>query len=172
VPDFFPKDEETLIEGLRPGRTSGHVNVHGDDPVDALEDVIPVVPIRSPAGRTAPHRDDVLGLGHLLVETLDPRGHLDRHRAGDDHQVRLPGRGPKDAGPKAVEVRTGRDRHHHLDGTAGQTKGHRPQGRKPRPVEYGVDRRQQDKALSRLFETLNRYGDHRSTPRPFVVPQC
>src|SRR3990172_3970602 len=83
-------------------RAAGHVDVHGNDLVHALEDGV-VASVGAAVGGAGAHGDDPLGVGHLLVQQLHRRGHLLGDGAGDDHHVRLAGRGPGDDA-EAVEV--------------------------------------------------------------------
>src|SRR5690606_18287683 len=62
-------------------RTAGDVDVHGHDPVAASHDAVAVVVV-APAVGTRAHRDDVLGVRHLVVDLAQRRGHLVAQRAG------------------------------------------------------------------------------------------
>src|SRR5436190_22758036 len=70
VLDPLLEEHDPLDERLGPRRAPGHVDVDRDDLVDALGDGVGV-PVGTAAVRTRAHRDHVLGIGHLLVETLD-----------------------------------------------------------------------------------------------------
>src|SRR3546814_20684274 len=58
------------------------------DPVAATHHRIAVMVIAAAIG-AAPHRDDVFGLGHLIVDAEQRRGHLVAQRARDAHHVGL-----------------------------------------------------------------------------------
>src|SRR5436305_438064 len=75
VLDALLEQHDALEQGLRPRRAAGDVHVDRDDLVDPLGDAVRV-PVGTAAVGAASHRDDVLGVGHLVVETPDGRGHL------------------------------------------------------------------------------------------------
>ena len=107
--------------GPRAGAGSpGMYTSTGHDLVDALGDRV-AVPVGAAAVGARAHRDDVLGVGHLLVEALDGRDHLVGHRAGDDHHVGLAGAGRQGDDAEAHHVVAGRgEGGAHLDGAAGE----------------------------------------------------
>jgi hypothetical protein len=110
------------------GGTAGHVDIDRKQLVDALDHRVLAGKDEGPAGDGAvAHGDDPLGLGHLVVEGLDRRGHLLVDRAGDDHDVGLARRGTEDLGAETGDVEAGRAGGHHLDGAAGEAEGQRPQ---------------------------------------------
>src|ERR1700704_1057206 len=92
VLDALLEQHDALQQGLRAGRAAGDVDVDGDDLVDPLGDAVGV-PVRAAAVGTAPHRDHVLRVGHLVVEPPDRRGHLVGDRARNDEEVGLAGAG-------------------------------------------------------------------------------
>ena len=76
----------------RLGRAPGHEDVHGNDLVDAAGDG--VAPPEDAAGLGAvAHRDHQLRVGRRLVRLPERHLHVARDRAGDQQQVRVPGRG-------------------------------------------------------------------------------
>src|ERR1700737_296836 len=92
--DFLLELEQSFGQGLGTRRTSGDVNIHRQDLVDAVANRIRE--LEQPAAiRTASHRDDVLRIGHLVVEQARPQRHFERQRACDDHQVGLACGGPR-----------------------------------------------------------------------------
>ena len=103
VADPLLQQDDALEQRLRPGRAAGHVDVDGDDLVDALGHRV-AVPVRAAAVGAAAHRDDVLRLGHLVVEAQDGRRHLVRDRAGDDDEVGLAGAGRQRDDAEAHDV--------------------------------------------------------------------
>src|SRR5207245_11629924 len=109
------------------------------------------------------HRDDVLGLGHLLVEAQDGGRHLVRDGAADDHQVGLPRAGGKGDDAEADEVVTRHRRGDELDRAAGKTEVEDPEAVTPAPVEDEADRLRHD--LLTRPDTLNLdVYTHVSTP--------
>src|SRR3989440_6347270 len=77
---------------------------------------------------TGAHRDDPLGLRHLVIELADDGSHLLRETAGDDHEIGLAGGWAEDFGAETREVKTRGGHGHHLDGAAGPAKTKRPNG--------------------------------------------
>src|SRR5262245_36796478 len=47
--------QNPLHEGFWTGGAAGHVDVHWDNLVDSLQDMVAMFPIRAPTGRTTPH---------------------------------------------------------------------------------------------------------------------
>ena len=86
--------QEALDQRLGPRRAAGHVDVDGNHLIDPLEHRVAELE-QAAAVRARAHRDDVLGLGHLLIKDFDARGHLIGDGAGDDDQVRLARRGAR-----------------------------------------------------------------------------
>ena len=83
--------------------------------------------------RTTAHRDDPARVGHLIVHLSQGGGHLVGERAGHDHHIRLPRAGPEDDAEAVLIVARGGEVHH-LDGAAGESEGHGPQGALAGPV--------------------------------------
>src|SRR3954469_8091884 len=75
VLDALLQQHDALDEGLGPRRAAGDVHVDGHDLVDALGDRVRV-PVGAAAVGARTHGDHVLGVGHLVVEPTDGRGHL------------------------------------------------------------------------------------------------
>ena len=103
------------------------------------------------------------GIGHLVVEPAHAAGHLEVDRAGHDHQVGLPRRGPEGAGAEAVDVEARGAGRHHLDGAAGQAERHRPHARLARPVDGLLQRRGDDALFKTSFQPA-----HYDTP-PYLA---
>ena len=80
-----------------------------------------------------------LRLGHLIVDLAEGGRHLVGEGAGDNHDVGLTGRGSEDDA-EAILVVAGRGEVHHLDGAAGEAKGHGPERRLASPVGNDVER--------------------------------
>jgi len=72
------------------------------------------------------------------------------HRAGDDHQVRLPWRRPEDD-PETVQVVARAPRRDHLDGAARDAEGFRPQRRFPAPVDEAINGAEEDVVAESIF---------------------
>ena len=117
--------EDRVDQHLRARRAAGQVHVDGHDVVDALHDRV-VVEHAAAAGAHA-HREHPLGLGHLVVDLAQHRGHLLADPAGHDHQVGLARAGAEDLHAEAGEVVLRAAGGHHLDGAAGQAEGRRPE---------------------------------------------
>src|SRR3989304_9537993 len=90
-------------EAFWPRWAAGHVDIHGHEPVDALDGAVAALVATTGAGAVA-HRDAPLGFGHLLPEPDERAGHLRRERACHDQHVRLPGRCPEREHAPAVHV--------------------------------------------------------------------
>ena len=84
---FFWSSMTPRISCSGVGGTARHVDVDGNDLVDPLGHV--VGPVEAARGRAHAHRDDPLGLGHLVVDLPQHRGELVRHGARDDQEVGL-----------------------------------------------------------------------------------
>src|SRR5205823_2882406 len=65
--DALLKQDDALEQRLGAGRAPGDVDVDWDDLVDALGHRVRV-PVGAAAVGAGPHGDDVLGVGHLLVQ--------------------------------------------------------------------------------------------------------
>jgi len=86
----------------------------------------------------AAHADDPSGIGHLIVDLAQGGSHLVGEGSGDDHDVGLAGGGSEDDS-ETILIVAGGGEVHHLDGAAGETKGHRPEGGLAGPVCYDVE---------------------------------
>ena len=95
-------------EHLGPRRAPGHVHVHRHDRVHARDESVVVE--HAPRRGAHAHRDDPLGLGHLVVDLAQHRPHLLRDPARDDHQVGLPRRRAEHLHPPPRQVVVGRRR--------------------------------------------------------------
>ncbi len=157
--------DDRVQQHLRPGRAARQVDIDRDDVIDALDDGVVVE--HAAAGGAHPHRDDPLGVGHLVIDLPQHRRHLLGHPARHDHQVRLArrGRGPLHAEPGQVMPRpAGLEQ---FDRAAGQAEGGRPDRALARVAGDLLDRGQQNPARQLLFQThLSRPGSTASTSRP------
>lgn len=130
--------KDAVHEGLASRRAPGDVNVDGDDAVAAADDAVAVVVVAA-AVCAAAHGDDPSGLGHLVVDLAQGRGHLVGQGAGDNHDVGLAGGGTEDDAEAVLVVSRGREVHH-FDGAAGEAKGHGPERGLTGPVGDDVER--------------------------------
>ena len=147
VLDPLLQEHDAFEQRLRPRRAARHVDVDGDDLVDALGDRV-AVPVRAAAVGAAAHRDHVLRLGHLLVEAQDRRRHLVGDRAGDDHQVGLARARRQRDDTEAHHVVAGRrEGRAHLDGAAREAPLVHPHRVGAPDVEQLVDRSGQPPAV-------------------------
>ncbi len=104
VLDLVVQLEDRVDQHLGARRAAGEVHVDGYDVVDALDDRV-VVEHAARAGAHA-HREDVLGLGHLVVDLAQDRRHLVADASGDDHQVGLARRRAEDLHAEAGRSRS------------------------------------------------------------------
>src|ERR1017187_10022096 len=92
--------EQAFNERLRPRRAPWYIDIHREQLIHPFNYRVLAREHERAAGNGAvAHRDDPFGLGHLVVERLDGVRHLLVDGAGNDHQIRLAGRGPEDLGP-------------------------------------------------------------------------
>src|SRR6266540_2467046 len=152
VSDLLLELEQPVEERLRRRRAARHVDVHRDDAVHALDDVV-TVSEGAARIRAGPHGHGPLGIGHLIVDALEHGRHLDVDRAGDDHEVRVARRG-KGHHPEALDVETRGERHHHLDGAASEAERHGPDRGLPRPVEESVGHRGHDETTREIEDAV------------------
>ena len=163
VLDALLEQDDALEQRLGAGRAARHVDVDGDDLVDALGDRVGV-PVRAAAVGARPHGDHVLRVGHLLVEALDRRRHLVGDGAGDDDEVGLAGAGRERDDAEAHHVVAGRgERRTHLDGAAGEAPLVHPQRVLAAHVEQPGERLGQTPALD---------DSHRGVLTPSAAPPC
>src|SRR5919198_791331 len=144
LPDVFLADlllqlDDAVQQRLGTGRASGDVDVHGNDLVDALGHRVGV-PVRSAAVGARAERDDVFGVGDLVVYPLEGRGHLVGHRPGHHQEVGLPGAVGEGDDAQTDEVVLGGRSGDQLDGAARQAEVHDPQRVPAAPVQDELDR--------------------------------
>ena len=136
--DDLLEQHEAGEQGFGSGRAAGHVDVDGDDVVDAWQGGVAVGEGSADVGAGA-HRDDPLGLGHLEVDAADGRGHFPGDGAGDDHEVGLAWGGAEDFGAEAGEVVAGVGGGDHFDRAAGEAEHGGPEGGASGPAEDFID---------------------------------
>ena len=135
--DLLLKLDKSKEQRLGGRGTPGDVNIDGNDPIASSDNSIGVVVISATVG-TGPHTDNPPRLRHLIVHLAQGRGHLIGQRTGHDHHIRLTRTGTEHH-TETLHVVSGGGRVHHLDGAAGQAKGHGPEGALPGPVDQVVD---------------------------------
>jgi len=142
IVDLLLELKNGVENGFGARRAAGDVDVDGDDLIAALHDGV-IIEDAAGSGASA-HRDDPLGLGHLIVKLADDGSHFLREAAGDNHQIGLAGRGAENLGAEASEVKARSGHGHHLDGAAGQAKAKRPNGALARPIHGLIESREDD----------------------------
>src|SRR5579883_225354 len=139
--DRLLQQYQPLEQCVRSRRTAGHVDVHRQEAVDALDHAVDVV--HSAGIGAGPHRDDPARLEHLVIEPLHHGRHLREHRAGDDDEIRLPRTRAKDLCAEARYVVFAGECRRHLDIAAGQAEVERPDRVFPAPgndvLEFAED---------------------------------
>ena len=137
LPHLALKLEDAVHEGLAGRGAAGDVDVDGNDAVAAADDAVAVVVVAAAVGAAA-HADDPAGLGHLIVDLAQGGSHLVGQGTGDDHDIGL-ARGGTENDTQAVLIVPRGGQVHHLEGAAGETEGHGPEGRLPSPVDNLVE---------------------------------
>ena len=96
-----------MQQGVRIGRATGNVNVHGDDGVDAPNRGV-VDAEDAAAAATRPYGHDQARVGHSIVGFFKGKFHVARDWAGDEQHIGVAGRGNKvNAEPFEVIDRAG-----------------------------------------------------------------
>jgi len=132
MPHLLLELKDAEHERLCSRRAARDVNIDRDDPVTTTSDTVAVVVVTT-AVCAAAHGDDPSGVGHLVVDLSQSRRHLVGQGAGDNHDVGLTGRGAENDAHSVLVV-AGSRQVHHLDGAAGETEGHGPEGALAGPV--------------------------------------
>ena len=132
MPHLLLQLENAVHERLSGGRASRYVDIDGHNPVASSCDRVAVVVVSSSV-RAAAHGDDPSRVGHLVVHLSQRRGHLVCEGSGDNHDIRLTGRGTENDTETILVVSWG-GQVHHLDGAAGKTEGHGPERALAGPV--------------------------------------
>src|SRR4051794_24626294 len=100
IGDLFLELDNGVQQCVWPWRTTGDIDVHGQEVVDAGHGAIGALIGPTGSGAHA-HRDHVFRVGHLVVYAAHGVRHFDRDSARDDHDVSLAGRGAIDLHPEA-----------------------------------------------------------------------
>lgn len=109
--------KHSIYQGLASGRTSRHVNINRDNPINPPNHRIAVMIIPAPVG-TAAHADNPPRVSHLVVHLPQGRRHLVGHRPGYYHNVGVTRRCPEHEAEAVLVVSWAGDLHH-LDCAAG-----------------------------------------------------
>lgn len=88
--------------------------------------------VATTVGATA-HADNPPRVGHLIIDLAKSGRHLVRQCAGHNHHIGLTGGGPEN-NSQAILIVAGSGKVHHLDGTAGETESHGPEGALTGPI--------------------------------------
>lgn len=81
----------------------------------------------------AAHADNPARVGHLIVDLAKSGRHLVRQCTSHNHNIGLT-RGGSENNSQTILIVAGGGKVHHLDGTAGETEGHRPEGALAGPI--------------------------------------
>lgn len=132
--------ENAIHQCLTTGRTSGDINIHGDNSVASPDHTVTIMVI-TPAIRTAAHANDPSRFRHLIVHLAQGGSHLVSQGARNDHDIRL-SRGSAEDYAQTVLIVSGSREMHHFDGTAGEAERHGPEGALTAPVGDYVEGRE------------------------------
>lgn len=132
VPHLLLELKYPIHQCFARGWTTGHVDVNRNYSVAPPRHTITVVIIPAPVGARA-HADHPARFRHLVVDLAQSRSHFVGQSSGHNHHVGLAGRGSKDYAQTILVVARGREVHH-LYGTAGKPKSHRPERALASPV--------------------------------------
>jgi hypothetical protein len=132
MPHLLLQLEDAVHERLSGGRASRDVDVDGHNPVASSCDRVAVVVVASSV-RAATHGDDPSRVGHLVVNLSQRWSHLVCEGSSNDHNIGLTG-GSTENDTEAILVVSWSGQVHHLDGTAGETESHGPEGALTGPV--------------------------------------
>ena len=130
--DFLLEFYQGVKEDFWTGWAAGDVNVYGEELVYTLNDAVDAV--HAAGGGASAHSNTPFGFGHLVPDTFDGVGHFVVTPAGDDHDIRLPGREREAFGAEARNVIFRASGGHHFNSSASQTHRLRPQRVTPGPL--------------------------------------
>jgi hypothetical protein len=129
--------EDAVHQRLRGRRASRNINIHGNDAVAPSGHTVAVVVVSTAVGAAA-HGDNPSRLRHLIVDLSQGRSHLVRKSTGNNHDIGLTRRGTEN-NTEAILIVSWSGEMHHLDGAAGETEGHGPQGGLAGPVSNLIE---------------------------------
>lgn len=139
MPHLLLKLEDTVHKRLTRRRTARHIDIHWHNSVTPSCHAVAVVVVSSTV-RARAHGNDPTGIWHLIVDLSQCGCHLVGKCAGDDHDIGLTWRGTENY-TKSILVVSWGGKVHHLDGAAGETEGHGPEGALSCPVGDRVQSR-------------------------------
>ena len=152
LPVDFPLEfHESVQQRFGPGRATRNVDIDRDIAVDPLEHIVALFEWSARNG-TGAHGNNVLRIGHLVVEPNNLWRHFLRDRAGDNHEVGLAGRWPEHFPAKTRNVVTRSRRGDHFNRATGQPELQRPDRVTPAPIVEVLHRGHPD-PLSLQFVT-------------------
>src|SRR5512135_2604081 len=155
--DLVLQLDDAIQQRLGSRWATGNVDIHRNDAVTTTNHRIGIMVIAAAVCARA-HRDHPARLSHLVVNLAQSRGHLVAQRTGHDHYIGLTRAGTECAGTKTVQVIARQCRMHHLNRTAGEAEGHRPQRTSACVVDHRV--------RSCRDETLFKYAFNTHTSPP------
>lgn len=112
-------------DGVSEWPTSRNIDINGNYPITTTDDGVAVMIIAT-AIRTTTHADNPARIRHLIVNLSKSRSHFICQSSRHDHDIGLAWRSSED-NTEAILVISGCRQMHHLNGTAGESKGHWPQ---------------------------------------------
>jgi hypothetical protein len=143
VPHFLLKLENSIHQRLRSRRalmeplvakraqvergdqhTTRNIDINRDNPVAAADNRVAVMVVAATVG-AASHTNNPPRIGHLIIYLSKGRCHLIRQGTRDNHDIGLSRRGSEND-TETILIVPGCGQVHHLDGTAGKSKGHGP----------------------------------------------
>jgi len=95
----------------------------------------------------------------LIVKLANDRSHFLGEASGDDHEIRLAGRGTKNFGAEAGNVVAGGGHGHHLDGAAGEAETQGPDGALAGPVYSFIELGEDDAFVLEEFAEIVGLGE-------------
>ena len=129
---------QSVEHRLGTGRAARDVDVDGQDFVDALDHVVGLLE-GSAADGAAPHGNHILGVGHLVVEALEHRGHLVGDGAGHHDEVGLTRGGAGHFKPEPGKIVARGAHGHELDAAAARGERQRPEAVAATPLNHIVE---------------------------------
>src|SRR5262245_29982541 len=85
--DFFLQLHQAFHESLGTRWAAGNIDIDRNNSVNALQNVVSMLPIWTSTVRTTSHGNYISGLGHLVKQRLDAFRHLQGDGAGNNHDI-------------------------------------------------------------------------------------